>query len=142
MVVDSVPGFVTLEGSSDRVFNEAAFRYFFELERARAAQANRPLLLLLVRVPRAGPPDGDASRRLASKVFAALTACVRDADVVGWYREGAVAAALLMVTGPTSASTRQAVCARVVRTVLTSLPRGVLARVSAHMAVVGQPASL
>ena len=140
MVVDSAPGFVPLEGRPDRVFNEAAFRYFFEIERARAAQANRPLLLLLVRVPQATRPDGDASRHLASKIFAALTACVRDADVVGWYREGSIAAAVLMVSGPTPSSTRHALCARVIRTLLRSLPPGVPTRVSAHMAVVGQPA--
>lgn len=142
VVVDSTPGFAALEGRPDRVFNEAAFRYFFELERARAAQANRPLLLLLVRVPYAGRPDSDASRCLVSKTFATLTACVRDADIVGWYREGSIAAAVLMATGPSSSDTRHAVCARVVRALMKSLPADALTRVSAHIAVVGQSASV
>jgi hypothetical protein len=136
VAVNSAPAFVPLEGEQHHVFNEAAFRYFFEVERARAAQANRPLLLLLVRVPR-GRQDGAAKPDVAAKVFAALTSCVRDVDVVGWYREGSLAGAVLTLTGPMSSNARHALSVRVSRTVLNSLSADELTPVSAHAVIVG-----
>ena len=39
---------VSLEGRLGQAYNEDAFRYFFEIERKRAARAHRPVLLLLL----------------------------------------------------------------------------------------------
>jgi hypothetical protein len=85
---------VALDGRFGQAYNEEAFRYFLQIERKRAAKACRPVLLLLLdrREPR---ERGDIDPSLASKLFDCLCGCLRETDVVGWYREDRVAAAVL-----------------------------------------------
>jgi hypothetical protein len=85
---------VALDGRFGQAYNEEAFRYFLQLERKRAARARRPVLLLLLdlREPSQRVPIDPA---LASKLFDCLCGCLRETDVVGWYREDRVAAAVL-----------------------------------------------
>jgi hypothetical protein len=86
---------VSLEGRLGQAYNEDAFRYFLQIERKRAARAHRPVLLLLLdlREQPATGPRIDAT--LAAKLFSALWRCLRETDVVGWYREDRVAGAVL-----------------------------------------------
>jgi hypothetical protein len=99
---------VSLEGRLGQAYNEDAFRYFLEIERKRAARAHRPVLLLLLDLreqPAAGP---HIDSMLAAKLFSGLWRCLRETDVVGWYREDHVAGAVLtqVEDGPRSEVTR------------------------------------
>jgi hypothetical protein len=85
---------VALEGRFGQAYNEEAFRYFLEIERKRCARASRPVLLLLLDL-RKPPERMHIDQMLASKLFDCLWRFLRETDVVGWYREDRVAAALL-----------------------------------------------
>jgi len=75
-------------------YNEEAFRYFLANERRRSQLANRPFLLLLVDLQQ---PHGNDQIEpvIAARLFAALSDCLRDTDVIGWYHQGRVAGAVL-----------------------------------------------
>lgn len=86
---------VALEGRLGQAYNEEAFRYFLALERKRCEGSGRPFLLLLVDLKE--PPGAAAriDRTVASKLFSGLWLCLRETDIVGWYREDHVAGAVL-----------------------------------------------
>lgn len=76
-------------------YNEAAFRYFLAVERARALRSQRFLYLVLVslrqnRAYKTTLPDATAKALLRG-----LHASIREIDFLGWYLEGQVAAAVL-----------------------------------------------
>ena len=76
-------------------YNEDAFRHFMAIECKRAERSGRSLLLLLVELK--ADRDGQAGipPAVASRVFGALTACVREIDFIGWYRAGRLIGAVL-----------------------------------------------
>lgn len=76
-----------------QVYNEAAFRFFIEIERRRAARLQCPLPLVLIDM--STEAQAVIEQPVAQKIFAALAACVRDVDVIGWHRRDLVAGALL-----------------------------------------------
>lgn len=78
-------------------YTEETFRHFLTIERKRAERAGRTVLLLLVHLHAAD--SGSAPAAVASRLFGALTACLREIDFIGWYRAGRVAGAVL-VQGP------------------------------------------
>ena len=104
MLVESNPRScgVALEGRLGQAYNEEAFRYFLEIERKRAARLGRPRLLLLVGLTGRSKPDARISPVLAAKLFSNLWLCLRETDVIGWYREDRVAGAVLtqLADGP------------------------------------------
>jgi hypothetical protein len=76
-------------------YDEAAFLYFLDVERARAGRANVPLHMLFATVePEPGKPVPIPASS-AARLFAGIKGAVRDTDVVGWYRQGHVASAVL-----------------------------------------------
>jgi hypothetical protein len=86
---------VSLEGRLGQAYNEDAFRYFLEIERKRAARAHRPVLLLLLDL-RDQPSTGRRiDAMLAARLFSGLWNCLRETDVVGWYREDRMLGAVL-----------------------------------------------
>ena len=85
-------------GRRGHAYNEEAFRYLLALERKRAERWDRPFVLLLVDLD-TRRPAGVIHRMVARRVFAALWRCLRETDVVGWYREPLVAGALLTDLG-------------------------------------------
>src|SRR5205823_7859534 len=86
---------VALEGRLGHAYNEAGFRYFLEIERKRAARLGRPCVLLLVGLKGQPAPSARIDPMLATKLFSSLWLCLRETDVIGWYREDRVAGALL-----------------------------------------------
>jgi hypothetical protein len=112
--IEATAASVGLERNASGVYNEAAFRYFLARERRRAARSQLPLMLILVSGPRT-VGGGNALSEHMPAVFSALTACVREVDFVGWYRNGSIAAALLSVGGGVLQVPRQALRARVIR---------------------------
>ena len=85
---------VSLEGSLGQAYSEDAFRYFLEIERKRAARAHRPVLLLLLDL-REQPTRNWIDPMLAARLFSGLWNCLRETDVVGWYREDRMVGAVL-----------------------------------------------
>jgi hypothetical protein len=86
---------VALESRLGQAYNQEAFRYFLDIERKRAARAQRPVVLLLLdarRVPINGSPIDPL---LAAKLFSGLWLCLRETDVVGWFREERISGAVL-----------------------------------------------
>ena len=76
-------------------YDEETFLYFMAIERARAERSNHPLRLLfatLESVPGQPTPIPPAS---AARLFEGLRMSLRETDVLGWYRQGRVAGAVL-----------------------------------------------
>jgi hypothetical protein len=121
----STPAFVRI-GDGLHAYNEAAFRYFLSLERKRAAREVRQLFLMLVKLSHSTRPVGDPDA--FATIFSVLNACVREIDLVGWYREGVVAAALFAGNAPTIGRVRENVSARVLDGFRDALPERVAAR--------------
>jgi hypothetical protein len=92
--------------------HESAFHYILDIERRRAARMAQLVLLVLVR--RASPgrlTKIDAAA--ATAVFSALGNSVREADLIGWYRQDLVAGAALIQPPVASQGVRQLVASRV-----------------------------
>jgi hypothetical protein len=83
-----------LPGRAD-AYNEEAFHYCLAIERKRAERSSRPFFLLLVDFENRSELDTVIDYTVAGKLFGALAACLRETDLVGWYREDRIAGAVL-----------------------------------------------
>jgi hypothetical protein len=115
--LDSSPGYTAYHGgAAGRAHNEAAFRHFLNIELRRASASGHGVLLVLV----AERDNTGRSIRIAplaaSKVFSALGASVREVDFVGWFKEGRIAAAVLVQRTTSTAEMRQQIAGRVMKT--------------------------
>jgi lipopolysaccharide/colanic/teichoic acid biosynthesis glycosyltransferase len=72
-------------GTARTLLNENAFVSMLYLERRRAERAQKRFVLMLVDVKQA-LQDAQKSRTLA-KISVALTNCIRETDILGWYLE-------------------------------------------------------
>jgi hypothetical protein len=100
-------------GPAGIAHNEAAFHHFLRIERGRAAEAGHGLALVLVRLSNSTGMTAKLPTPVAARVFAALGAAVREVDFVGWFREGRVAAAVLVQRSAPAVGTRQQIAGRV-----------------------------
>ena len=137
MHVEPTPAFVRIGDEVLHVYNEAAFRYFLSLERKRAARSVRQLLLMLVKLN--NHADTVAYPQTFARVFSALDACVREVDLVGWYREGVVAAALFAGNGPGVGTVREHVSARVLQRFRDTLPEEIAAQLRTRIVSLHHP---
>ena len=72
--------------------NEQGFLRMIAIERKRTERSNEPFLLMLLEDPgSAAPRDNDG---VLNKIIAVLVPASRETDVVGWYKEGAIAGVL------------------------------------------------
>jgi hypothetical protein len=119
---------VALGRTLGQALNEEAFRHLLAVERKRAEAGRGSLLLVLVRFNGHPANNGRVPPGVAEKLFAGLGRSVRDMDIVGWFREGAVAAAVLPqgANQPPSAAL-PGIRARVSETVSAWVPRGIRA---------------
>lgn len=90
---------VAVDSRLGHAYNEEAFRYLLGVQRKRSQRSDRSFLLLLVELKeqpgsgvRIDPPS-------ARKIFGCLWRVLRDADVIGWYREERIAGAVLTEFG-------------------------------------------
>jgi hypothetical protein len=142
VAVESTPAFVRFAGGARRAYNEAAFRYFLAVERKRAERALSPLLMMLISLKqRPGGRLAIAPDRSAA-IFSALNSCVREVDVVGWYHENRVAAAVLTPTGPPSDAIRQRLSARALGALRTTLSTADAARAEVRVVGLGHSPSM
>jgi hypothetical protein len=107
-------------------YNEEAFHHFLAIERNRSEASMSPFLLLLVEFEKRGGVPVQITNGLATKVFSALTECLRDTDVIGWYREDRIAGAVLTDLGDVSLSSiPQQITSRVQSILRASVPAAV-----------------
>ena len=86
----------TLEARPGGILGEEAFHELLAIERTRAGRSTDSLRLLLVSL-KPGPRQAlPIKPSVAARLFAGLDEAVRETDVVGWYREGRVAGAVLI----------------------------------------------
>jgi hypothetical protein len=120
---ETTPFATTLERPGP-VYDEEAFDHFLQHERQRATMTDRACFLLLVGLRPQASRDGQGmSRSVSSGVFSGLESCVREVDVIGWYRQGRLAGAVLPQGPDASAPLAAAsVTARVTRALHQTLP--------------------
>lgn len=137
--MECLPGYSPYEaGCAGHVYNEAAFRHFLDVDRRRAQRATRPLLLVLVSVRHEEPGPATLTDATAAAIFASLGECVREIDFVGWYREGELPAAVLVLqpnTAPDDIHRR--LSDRIVRALRTHLPADVMRKVRVRVMRLG-----
>lgn len=102
MTLDSIPVRSRFRGHVCHAYNEAAFRHFLRVERARAQRSQRVLYLVLVSIRQRLGLRAKLTEATRIALLRGLAASVREVDFVGWYLEGQVAAAALPqgVNGP------------------------------------------
>lgn len=91
------------------VYDEDTFRHFLAIERRRAERSGRSLLLLLVDIRPEGEGGSAIDPSSADALFLQLATCVREIEVLGWYRTGRSAGAVLTqgAAGPSPEVSRQ-----------------------------------
>jgi hypothetical protein len=95
-VFESVPAYSEAPGGyALQIYNEAAFRHFLTIERRRAKRSMRPFLMVLVTIRWGDGSLAKLAGGTAVSLFGGLRASVREVDVLGWYREDFIAAAVL-----------------------------------------------
>lgn len=80
-------------------YNQEAFRYLLAIERKRAERSRGSFLLVLVDVKNQRGIGHPITAAVAARLLSGLSLSVRDVDVIGWFREGRVAGAVL-IPGP------------------------------------------
>jgi hypothetical protein len=133
-----------LEDRRGQAYGEEAFRYFLDIERKRAARvAGRSFLLLLVRVRRhPTQPTPGISRELATTLLSTLSLSLRETDVVGWYREDHVAAAVLtQVADGTQADVSRLIRQRVIGSLGDTVDADVVGRLQLRFITVKSQSS-
>jgi hypothetical protein len=99
---------LAVEGRLGPAYNEEAFRYFLRADQKRAEASGRPFLLLLVNLKKRPGESTRVEPSIAGRIFEGLSLCLRDTDLIGWFREERTAAAVLHVAeGPTPEASRQ-----------------------------------
>ena len=88
-----------LDGPGDQAYDEETFQYFLGLEQARSARSGQPLRLLLTSLERIQGRPASFPTSAAMRLFEGLRHALRDTDVVGWYEQDTVAAAVLTPLG-------------------------------------------
>ena len=115
--LDSIPGYtVFYGGAAGRAHNEAGFRHFLRIELQRAGRSEHCLLLVLVGARDRSGRVVKLPTVAASKIFAALGSSVREIDFVGWFKDGRVAAAVLVQRATPAADVRQQIARRIMKT--------------------------
>ena len=85
----------TLECPPGSAYDEDAFHYFLDIERARAGRSNHAIRLLFTTFEQDPGKPLPISPASAASLFDGLRLSLRDTDVMGWYRQGRVAGAVL-----------------------------------------------
>jgi len=102
--------------------NESSFRYFLAQDRRRAQRSNRSLLLVLVVLRQGIGRRATLTNEESSMLFMALGACLRDIDIVGWYRQDRIVAGILAQAIKVSSDVPRAIAQRISTALSRRLP--------------------
>jgi hypothetical protein len=123
MSVQPTPDYSTIRsGQVVQAYNEAAFRYFLAVDRRRAKRCRRSLLLVLAAVQESPGRSATLTEVTSAALFSGLRECFREIDIVGWYRQGRIAAAVLVQGVKVSGETPHLIAKRVLSTLKKRLP--------------------
>ena len=89
------------ENGTSPLFSEELFVKLLSLERKRAERSRKPFALMLVDASKLFRTDSRAAG--LSRVLVALSSCLRETDVWGWHKEGAVIGVILTEIGSADA---------------------------------------
>jgi hypothetical protein len=125
---------LALDGRLGHAYNEEAFRYLLGVQQKRSERSDAPFLLLLVQLKEHPTLGARIEPWIARKLFAGLWRALREADVIGWYREEQIAGALLteLPSGPREEASR-VVTQRVADTLLVLLPSSIADRLQVRV---------
>ena len=99
MPPDSIPAYSEFRcGHLGFAYNEAAFRLFLALERRRARRSMRSLAVILVGKKKSDQRRAPLTPQQSAEVFDVLGRSVREVDLIGWYRDGVTAAAVVTLS--------------------------------------------
>ena len=79
---------ILLSDDIEGLVDESCFCLTIRLERKRAERSQRSFLLLLLDLTTL--IAGDPKRKMPEKIASVLSSSIRETDVIGWYRSGAV----------------------------------------------------
>ena len=131
---------VALQSHGGNVHTEQAFHHFLNAERLRAARSGRALFLLLVSLRQCPERGTRIGTRVATSLLQGLGPCVREIDVVGWYRDNRVVGAVLPQGFEAPApDTSKRIVARVTRVLSDHVPPSVAARLRVRLVRLGSP---
>ena len=86
---------VALESRLGQAYDEETFLHFLATERKRSERSGSQFLLALVDLNEEPGVSVRIAPDISAMLFSRLWLCVRETDLVGWYREERVAGALL-----------------------------------------------
>ena len=113
-------------------YEEDAFRYFLDIERARAERSNQPLRVVFATLePVPGKPAA-IPKASATRLFEGLREALRETDVLGWFSQGRIAGAVL---APDDASSDSETLAVIERRVGEGLRRSLPSKVAKTLSV-------
>jgi hypothetical protein len=136
MTLDLIPAHSAFRSPTiGQAYNEAAFKYFLDVDRRRMRRSDRSVLLVLVSVRENAGRNLYLTDELASQLFAGLAANVREVDFVGWYKNGRVVGAVLPQATSASNELRQLIAHRVTTSLKKSLPGDRAANLRVRVAV-------
>jgi hypothetical protein len=115
-------------------YNEEAFRYLLAVQQKRSQRSERPFLLLLVELTEQPGAAARIDATTARKLFSSLWRALREADVIGWYRDARVAGAVLTEARNESwADVSQRIVQRVTDALTGSMPPSVSRRLQVRI---------
>ena len=118
----------------DGAYNEEAFHFLLGVERKRFDHSNRPFVLMLVELEERSGQTAHIEAAIGARVFAGLTRSLRETDVIGWYREGFIAGAVLTHLGDASlADVSRQMAERVTRMLGDDLPEKIARRLKVRL---------
>jgi hypothetical protein len=123
-------GGLALQQKAGQAYDEEAFRHFLAIERKRAERFRRPFPVLLVDLKKHPGASVTFNPAVAYKLFACLWLCLRDTDIVGWFRtDRAAGAVLTQISEGTQVEVARSVARRVTLALCDSLPMDVAANI-------------
>ena len=123
-------GGLALQQKEGQAYDEEAFRHFLAIERKRSERFRRPFPVLLVDLKRQPGASTTFNPAVAYRLFSCLWLCLRDTDIVGWFRTDRVAGAVLtQIAEGTQIEVARRVARRVTLALCDSLPMDVTANI-------------
>ncbi len=98
---------------------EEAFLEVLRLERRRTERSGRPFVLALIS---GADLQAEGGHQLAESLVAALSTCIRETDVLGWYTQDASLGLLMTEIGETPAGTVEAILGKISVVLQSALP--------------------
>jgi hypothetical protein len=123
-------GGLALQQKAGQAYDEEALRHFLAIERKRAERFRRPFPVLLVDLKQQPGASAVFNPAVAYKLFSSLWCCLRDTDIVGWFRTDRVAGAVLtQISEGSQVEVARRVARRVTLALCSGLPMDIAANI-------------